>query len=77
LHAREIERLSPRQRDLLTAVLTGKTTFSGTERWTVEALVRRRLVKVTIDNKQRFAVPQISLTSHGAELGALISRARS
>jgi hypothetical protein len=69
---REIERLSPRQRDLLTAVLTGKKTFAGTERWTVEALVRRRLVKVTIDNEQRFAEPQISLTSHGAELGALI-----
>jgi hypothetical protein len=70
---REIERLSPRQRDLLTEVLTGKTTFSRTERCTVEALVSRRLVKVTIDNEQCFAEPQISLTSHGADLGALIN----
>jgi len=51
---REIDRLSPQQRELLTAVLNGKTTYGGTERWTVEALQRRQFLTVTIDENQRF-----------------------
>ena len=68
---REIDRLSPRQRGLLTAVLNGKTAYGGTERWTVEALQRRQLLTVTIYDNDRFAAPQLHLTGHDAELAAL------
>ncbi len=73
---RAIATLNAVQRAFLASILAGKTTYSGTERWTVAALERRGLVTVSYDENDRLSRALLTLSSHGAEIAAILRHAQ-